>query len=325
MPTEGKTNIKSSASDDIQMSGGISFGTALPKGVSHMVMYNGRDIYVTPAQEGGDIRIGKDMNNPDAMIHLSIPEYDDYLAANNARKREIIEQTIKHEAPKYHRELTETLPVSGNKTVNMKMFGGRNIEVVPNEFGADIYVARGAGNSGKADTVRMGTREYERFLSMNGSQRKNLIDQIIRLRNPNLYNDLKANEATDLYKRSATRTPYTADGTPIFYNKMKDSASTPDHWRRYPDEPLNSRLSNVSMDHVKEDQGVLRMNIDGVAKLFPVTGLAFQGWNNGSVPINVLANKTLEIFDRQQFSLQSKYEMNISEGQNESLGQGFRR
>lgn len=138
----------------------------------------------------------------------------------------------------------------------------------------------------------------------------------------NILNDMmKTNEAVRIAiaKEYGVLTPM-AWGT-------NDKPWNPEKYKRYPDEPLNPRISKVTPATGKNEV-FLNMVVDGKEKHFSVTNKHIvDALNAGAVPINVLANRVLEMTENRQMSLDGKIVMGINEihEQNQNQNTGMRR
>ena len=106
-----------------------------------------------------------------------------------------------------------------------------------------------------------------------------------------------------------------------------DAQKPTTRFKQYPDEPLNPRISKVT-PFVDENTVYLNMTVDGKEKNLTVSNKnTVDAFNAGALPLNVLANKVLEMTDRLQVNLQNRFEMTLEEqrSQEQSQLQGFHR
>ena len=138
----------------------------------------------------------------------------------------------------------------------------------------------------------------------------------------NILNDMmKTNEAVRIAiaKEYGVLTPM-AWGT-------NDKPWNPEKYKRYPDEPLNPRISKVT-PFVDENTVYLNMIVDGKEKNISVFNKnTVDAFHAGAIPINVLANKALELAETKQINLESNIQIGISEihEQNQNQNTGMRR
>ena len=73
-------------------------------------------------------------------------------------------------------------------------------------------------------------------------------------------------------------------------------------YRNYPDEPLNSRLSDPA---VKGSS--LFVDIDNTPMVINISKNAAIAYRDGYLPLNTLANKVLKIYDQQMQAAETNY------------------
>lgn len=213
---------------------------------------------------------------------------------------------------------------SKDNAIHMKMFGGKDVDILP--FQKDsLPILKVSDSKGLIIMSHMSQEEYKNFRSLDDYHRKMFVEDFLEKHNPKLHMQLKGNEAVDLMNPLRRGLPYTSDGTPVVYlgdrsNAIQERFS----FKRYPDEPLNSRLSDVKMMNVRDGRGELHMKVDGQERKFTISGDTFRAWGACALPTNVLANHVLELSEKQQMDLQTRVELGLDEqrdqGQSQSVG-----
>ena len=102
-------------------------------------------------------------------------------------------------------------------------------------------------------------------------------------------------------------------GATLFYKASKDALNlkklneenTKPYriYKTYADEPLDSRLSNPTIK-----DGALLMSIDGDPNVITLSETALENYRQGKLPLNTLANKVLEVWDKQNLALNEELE-----------------
>ena len=102
-------------------------------------------------------------------------------------------------------------------------------------------------------------------------------------------------------------------GATLFYKASKDAlnlkklneenAKPYRIYKTYADEPLDSRLSNPTIK-----DGALLMSIDGDPNVITLSETALENYRQGKLPLNTLANKVLEVWDKQNLALNEELE-----------------
>lgn len=90
-------------------------------------------------------------------------------------------------------------------------------------------------------------------------------------------------------------------------------------YKRISDEPLNPRIKNPVMKG-----NTLVASIDDSPYVITVSDQAVDAYHKGYVPINALANKVLEVFDRQQGQIQSDFNQNVSKDEEQQRTRGLK-
>lgn len=109
---------------------------------------------------------------------------------------------------------------------------------------------------------------------------------------------------------------YKASKDTLDLKKFNDDNSKPYRiYKTYADEPLNSRLSNPVIK-----DGTLLMTIDGDPNVITLSDVALENYRQGKLPLNTLANKVLESWDKQNLALNEELEneRNITTRQTQS-------
>lgn len=107
-----------------------------------------------------------------------------------------------------------------------------------------------------------------------------------------------------------------------------DAAKKPiQNFKQYPDQPLDSRISRAT-PLVEDNKVVLDMIVDGKQRTLTISNKnTVEAFHAGALPLNVLANKALEISDKQVMDLTARAEMGLDaqRGQNQNQSMGMRR
>ena len=140
---------------------------------------------------------------------------------------------------------------------------------------------------------------------------------------------LKAEKAlaADNKLRDVAQTPWQRNGSPTNSIGNQGAAAWQGKFKQYPDEPLNPRISKVT-PFVDANTVYLNMTVDGKEKTLTVSNKnTVDAFHAGALPLNVLANKVLEMTDRLQVNLQSRFELAMDEQRSQEQGysNGFRR
>ena len=98
-------------------------------------------------------------------------------------------------------------------------------------------------------------------------------------------------------------------------------------FRKYPDEPLSPRISAVRMESHRPEsrEGNLYVTIDGKEQVFDISGHTFEGYKNGAVPLNVLANVCMKKHDEQQAILSSMVDLELERSRDQHADQQVKR
>lgn len=198
-----------------------------------------------------------------------------------------------------------------DNSIHMKMFGGKDIDIIPDHKGALLQVS-GLGAKGKGDfSISMDKQEYNNFLSLKDElQRKSFVENFLMRYAPDTYRDLKKSETNDDKMRRITQTPWDANG-------QSRQASGPNYV------PLNPRITHPEM-HGNQ----MTCEIDGHPQVITIgSKQALDAFYAGQVTMNQLANKVLHLYDNQQMALQGQVEMGLDAQRSQDLGQsaGMRR
>ena len=219
--------------------------------------------------------------------------------------------------------------VDNTSRIGMKMYGGKDVSVSPLKSGGAFLKIPDAYGNGKDWGIGLSQKDYNKFLALDDSHRHQFLESYVERYNPELYNKLKLSEASDLHQRASIRSPYTSDGVGIRYPEDRNPALDPDNWRykHYPDQKLDPRISKVT-PAVDENTVYLNMTIDGKERNITVSNKnTVEAFHAGILPLNVLANKVLELYDKQQMDVQARFDMGLDaqRSQDQSLSQGFHR
>lgn len=105
-----------------------------------------------------------------------------------------------------------------------------------------------------------------------------------------------------------------SSGIPLAFGAVGGNAMTfSSRFKHYPDEPLNPRIGNVT-PCVDGNSLTLRMNVDGKERSIVVNNRnTVEAFNAGAVPLNVLANRSLEAAERQQQAVTGRIGMSSEE------------
>lgn len=214
--------------------------------------------------------------------------------------------------------------LSKDNAIHMKMFGGKDVDIIPSQKGG-LPILKVSDSKGLITMLHMNQEEYRNFRSLDDYHRREFVDRFLEQHNPKLHMQLKGNEVEDLWNPLRRGLPYTSDGTPVVYLGDRSNAIQERfNFKRYPDEPLNSRLSDVKMMNMRDGRGELHMKVDGKEQKFTISGDTFRAWGTCALPTNVLANHVLELSEKQQMDIQTRVELGLDEqrnqGQSQSVG-----
>ena len=215
---------------------------------------------------------------------------------------------------------------SKDNAIHMKIFGGKDVNIIPSRNGALLQVSGIIGINNNGPAISMNNQDYKKFLSFDDYHKRMFVEQYLEQHAPMTYKMLKMSEMGDLNSRTKTHTSYTSDGIGIRYpeDQRREALMEKLSFKRYPDEPLNSRLSDVKMMNVRDGRGELHMKVDGQEQKFTISGDTFRAWGACALPTNVLANHVLELSEKQQMDLQTRVELGLDEqrdqGQSQSVG-----
>ncbi len=198
-----------------------------------------------------------------------------------------------------------------DNAIHMKMFGGKDIDIIPNHKGALLQVS-GLDTKGKGDfSISMDKQEYNKFLSLKDEQqRKSFVENFLMRYVPSSYHELKKSETDDDKMRRITKAPWDANGQPR-------QATGPNY------EPLNSRITHPEM-HGNQ----MTCKIDGQPQVITISSKhTLDAFYAGQVTMNQLANKVLHLYDNHQMALQGQVEMGLDAQRSQDQGQsvGMRR
>lgn len=130
-------------------------------------------------------------------------------------------------------------------------------------------------------------------------------------------------KAEDQKLRDIVQTPWKRDGSP------NASVRGYDKFKLYPDEPLNPRISKARAVFGLGDNNIrLIMVVDGKLKSFDISDKnTVAAFKTGVLPLNVLANKALNVSENMQSDLSSMFERNLDRlrGQEQERETGLRR
>ena len=213
--------------------------------------------------------------------------------------------------------------------ISMKMYDGKDVSVSPLKSGGAFLKIPDAYGNGRDWGIGLSQKDYNKFLALDDSHRHQFLESYVERYNPELSNKLKLSEASDLHQRASIRSPYTSDGVGIRYPEDRNPALELDNWRykHYPDQKLDPRISRVTPS-VGVDSMSLNMTIDGKENVIKVKNQnTIEAFCAGKLPLNVLANKVLELYDKQQMDVQARFDMGLDaqRSQDMSQSQGFRR
>ena len=172
--------------------------------------------------------------------------------------------------------------------------------------------------------------ELEKLNSLGKHEKLQYFRELLKQKDPQQYNAMVNAEkalAADKKLRDVAQTPWQRNGTPTNSIGNQGAAAWQGKFKQYPDEPLNPRISKVT-PFVDENTVYLNMTVDGKEKNLTVSNRnTVDAFNAGALPLNVLANKVLEMTDRLQVNLQNRFEMTLEEqrGQEMAQSQGFHR
>lgn len=247
------------------------------------------------------------------------------------------------------------------KSHHMITFDGKSIVRIPDgndqhELDSKLYSSLGVTtheiahyiyNSAASDSINPGTHHqgegesltpsesygkdnspYNRINESNPTREQ--VAEWYKQKDPQQYNAMVNAEkalAADKKLRDVAQTPWQRNGTPTNSIGNQGAAAWQGKFKQYPDEPLNPRISKVT-PFVDENTVYLNMTVDGKEKNLTVSNRnTVDAFNAGALPLNVLANKVLEMTDRLQVNLQNRFEMTLEEqrGQEMAQSQGFHR
>lgn len=130
-------------------------------------------------------------------------------------------------------------------------------------------------------------------------------------------------KAEDQKLRDIAQTPWKRDGSP------NASVRGYDKFKLYSDEPLNPRISKARAVFGLDDNNIrLIMVVDGKLKQFHIPDKdTVSAFKTGALPLNVLANKTLNVSENMQSDLSSMFEKNLDRltGQEQERPAGIRK
>ena len=173
-----------------------------------------------------------------------------------------------------------------DNATHLKMFGGREIDILPSEKGALLQVRE------PFSLIRMNQQEYNKFLSLeNNQQRKSFVEDYLKQHSPGVYRQLKQSQIDDERMRRIGNTPWDADGNDHQFSGLK--------FKHYPPEELNPRISHVR-GYVEPNQINLMMIVDGKERWATISNRnTVDAYHRGLIDDTQLANRVLPLIDQQ--------------------------
>ncbi|MBQ7424238.1 MAG: hypothetical protein IJV19_05810 [Prevotella sp.] len=265
---------------------------------THLKMFGGRDVDVIPSNKGALLQV----SGSDGVFTISMDkeEYGKFKCLDQGQKK-FVESFLQQYAPNKFKEL------------NGSRLAGNYWSGPDKKFYVPVTVA-----------------ELDRLNSLGKQERQQYFRELLKEKDPQQYNALVNAEKSlvaDKKIRDAAQTPWQRNGSPTNSIGNQGTAAWQNKFKQYPDEPLNPRISKVT-PFVDENTVYLNMTVDGKEKNLTVSNRnTVDAFNAGALPLNVLANKVLEMTDRLQVNLQNRFEMTLEEqrSQEQSQLQGFHR
>lgn len=93
------------------------------------------------------------------------------------------------------------------------------------------------------------------------------------------------------------------------HEALGEASTSPSRiYKKYGDEPLDSRIKDVAMKG-----NTMLATIDGVPQVLTISDVAVDAYYKGALPLNTLANAVLKAFDEDNSDISSNYERSMSE------------
>ncbi len=269
---------------------------------THLKMFGGREVDVVPSQKGALLQVsGVGAKNEGGFsISMDKQEFAKFMSLDQANQKKFVESFLQQYAPNKFKEL------NGSKLAGNYWSGPDKKFYVP------VTVA-----------------ELDKLNSLGKQEKQQYFRELLKQKDPKQYNAMVNAEkalAADKKLRDVAQTPWQRNGTPTNSIGNQGAAAWQGKFKQYPDEPLNPRISKVT-PFVDENTIYLNMTVDGKEKNLTVSNRnTVDAFNAGALPLNVLANKVLEMIDRLQVNLQSRFEMAMDEqrGQEQNQSMGIR-
>lgn len=276
-------------------------GEVFNDNATHLKMFGGREVDVVPTHNGALLQVsGVGAKNEGGFsISMDKQEYAKFSALDESHQKKFVENYLQQYAPNRFKELN----------------GNKNVAIYWSQVGDKKFY------------VPVTTAELNKLKSLSGQEKEAYFKELLKEKNPQQYNAmLKAEKAlaADNKLRDVAQTPWQRNGSPTNSIGNQGAAAWQGKFKQYPDEPLNPRIGKVT-PFVDANTVYLNMTVDGKDKTLTISNKnTVDAFHAGALPLNVLANKVLEMTDRLQVNLQSRFEMAMdeqrSQEQNQSMG-----
>lgn len=278
-------------------------GEVFNDNATHLKMFGGRDVDVVPTHNGALLQVsGVGAKNEGGFsISMDKQEFAKFMSLDQANQKKFVESFLQQYAPNKFKEL------NGSKLAGNYWSGPDKKFYVP------VTVA-----------------ELDKLNSLGKQEKLQYFRELLKEKDPKQYNALVNAEkalAADKKIRDVAQTPWQRNGSPTNSIGNQGAAAWQGKFKQYPDEPLNPRISKVT-PFVDANTVYLNMTVDGKEKTLTVSNKnTVDAFHAGALPLNVLANKVLEMTDRLQVNLQSRFELAMDEQRSQEQGysNGFRR
>ena len=265
---------------------------------SHLNL-SGKSIDVIPSQNGALLQISDPnvKSSRNSYLYMNKQEYNKFLSLDESHRKKFVENFIQKNDSQTYKEMTA-------HPVAMYWYGPEKKFHVP-----------------------VSHAELNKLISLDEPAKGRYFRELLREKDPQQYNAMRNTEksiSADRSIRGVAQTPWQRDGSATRQSENQGKGGWANIFKKYPDEQLNPRISKVRPFAAK-DEIFLKMEVDGKEKGISVTNKnTVDAFNKGALSTNTLANKVLEVLDKQPESLSAHFDILLdeqrSQGQNYTTG-----